>query len=231
MLVLIILLIIAIIIPPLYFIFHSPFDYPYFVHEFDVSGKRKPEFDDYLDNFFISDRFNAVRMHEEKIKSWKEECRKKIEKSILKKHRENQYNNSLDDGSAYKFYFVRIQTRYRQVNYQRYPYKVKAYTEYFACGFERLNERYKQLEEIDFECTLRAYHSKNQRKLLTKELREIIIKRDNYTCQLSGKYMPDGVGLQIDHITPVSKGGKTVASNMRVLCSKCNGAKSNKIVV
>jgi 5-methylcytosine-specific restriction endonuclease McrA len=41
--------------------------------------------------------------------------------------------------------------------------------------------------------------------------------------------MPDGVGLQIDHKVPVSKGGKTVRSNLQVLCSKCNGSKSNKM--
>jgi len=43
------------------------------------------------------------------------------------------------------------------------------------------------------------------------------------------RYMPDEVGLHIDHIIPVSKGGKTVASNLQVLCSKCNGSKSNKL--
>ena len=48
------------------------------------------------------------------------------------------------------------------------------------------------------------------------------------TCQNCGKYMPDGVGLQIDHIIPISKGGKTVASNLQVLCSKCNGRKGNR---
>ena len=43
------------------------------------------------------------------------------------------------------------------------------------------------------------------------------------------RYMPDEVGLHIDHIIPVSKGGKTVASNLQVLCSKCTGSKSNKL--
>lgn len=53
------------------------------------------------------------------------------------------------------------------------------------------------------------------------------MRRDNYTCQICGKYMPDEVGLHIDHIIPVSKGGKSIASNLQVLCSKCNGHKSN----
>ena len=49
-----------------------------------------------------------------------------------------------------------------------------------------------------------------------------------YTCQMCGKYMPDEVGLHVDHIVSISKGGKTVPSNLQVLCSKCNGSKSNK---
>lgn len=85
------------------------------------------------------------------------------------------------------------------------------------------------LRDIGFQCTLNEYHSKNQRKLMTKELRKRIMIRDNYTCQMCGKYMPDEVGLHIDHIVPVSKGGKTIESNLQVLCSKCNGRKSNNL--
>jgi 5-methylcytosine-specific restriction endonuclease McrA len=40
--------------------------------------------------------------------------------------------------------------------------------------------------------------------------------------------MPDEVGLQIDHIIPVAKGGKSVSSNLRVLCNKCNASKGAK---
>lgn len=63
---------------------------------------------------------------------------------------------------------------------------------------------------------------------MTKELRKEIMERDNYTCGICGKYMPDEVGLHIDHIVPVAKGGKTVRSNLQVLCSKCNGRKSDR---
>jgi 5-methylcytosine-specific restriction endonuclease McrA len=60
---------------------------------------------------------------------------------------------------------------------------------------------------------------------MTKALREQIKTRDNYTCGICGKYMPDEVGLHIDHIVSIRNGGKSVPENLRVLCSKCNGKK------
>ncbi len=42
--------------------------------------------------------------------------------------------------------------------------------------------------------------------------------------------MPFGSGAQIDHIIPVSKGGKTTLSNLQVLCANCNREKSDKII-
>ena len=82
-----------------------------------------------------------------------------------------------------------------------------------------------ELEEIDYETTRQKYYAKNQRKLMTKELRRRIIERDNYTCQNCGKYMPDEVGLHVDHIVSIKNGGKTVESNLQVLCDKCNLSK------
>ena len=134
----------------------------------------------------------------------------------------------MDDSEAFRFYFTRKQTRYRQRDYVKTSYKVSQITRQFGCNYTYLEERNRQLWEINYECTLRNYHEKNQRKLMTKELRKKIMIRDNYTCQNCGKYMPDEVGLHVDHIIPVSKGGKTVPSNLQVLCSKCNGNKSNR---
>ena len=153
----------------------------------------------------------------------------KISKSLLKTWRKKQYLNIIDDEHMFIFSLTREQTRYRQENYVKTPYKVEIVVNRVGYNLIQVVERYKLLSEIDFECTLSEYHSKNQRKLMTKELKERIKKRDNYTCQVCGKYMPDEVGLHIDHIIPVSKGGKSIPSNLQVLCSKCNGSKSNKI--
>ena len=212
----------------LFFIFRSPFEYPYFDYYFDVSGKRKPQIEDLIDRFLIAGNFNLIQNHNEKIQYWKKECQQKIDKSKLKKYRIKQYQECIDDNHAFQFNLTRRQTRYQQMNYVKTSYKVTQITAQFTCDYLYLLNRNNQLKDINYECTLREYHSKNQRKLITPELRKKIMIRDNYTCQYCGKYMPDGVGLHIDHIIPISKGGKTVPSNLQVLCSKCNGSKSNK---
>lgn len=228
--IIIILLVIAFIIGLiLKAILASPFDYPYFNHEFDVTGKRLPNLEDLIDTFINQGGFIKIQNHNIEIQKWKLRCEEKIKNSRLKKYRTKQYLDCLDDSQAYIFSMIRYQTRYQQTNYVKTPYKVKQEVNVKEFDYDYFVNRNELLREIGYECTLNEYHSKSQRKLLTNELRQEIIFRDNFTCQICGKYMPDGVGLQIDHKVPVSKGGKTVRSNLQVLCSKCNGRKSNKV--
>ena len=86
-----------------------------------------------------------------------------------------------------------------------------------------------ELEEIGYETTWEKYYAKSQRRLMTRELRRRIIERDNYTCQICGKYMPDEVGLHVDHVIPIKRGGKSVESNLQVLCDKCNLRKGKRM--
>lgn len=211
-----------------YLILLSPFKYPYFKEYIDISGKRLPNYNDYIDMYLCKNGFTKIWKHLEDINDWKESCERKINKSFIKRYRRKQYEQCLDDNNAFQFIFTRTQTRYSQKNYIRQSYIVQNEVENITCDFSYLENRYNKLEAINFECPLSQYDSKNQRKLMTKALRKKIMQRDNYTCQICGKYMPDEVGLQIDHIIPISRGGKTIDSNLQVLCSKCNGKKSNK---
>jgi 5-methylcytosine-specific restriction endonuclease McrA len=51
--------------------------------------------------------------------------------------------------------------------------------------------------------------------------RAIIILRDGYTCRYCGKLLDDGT-VTIDHILPVSRGGKHDEDNLVVACRPCN---------
>ena len=222
-------IVIALVITAIFLILKSPFRYPYFRSYFNVSGKRNPKIDVFIDEYLNLGHFSTIKAHHKDILLWRQKCQERIQKSKMKNYREKQFHSCLDDENAFRFYLIREQTRYRQRNYVKTSYKVSQTVGQFLCDYTYLENRNRQLEHINHECTLRDYHCQNQRKRMTRELRKEIMIRDNYTCQQCGKYMPDEVGLHIDHITPVSKGGKTIRSNLQVLCSKCNGRKSNKI--
>lgn len=181
----------------IYSILKSPFKYPYYKIKFDVSRKRSPNIDDLIDRHLIENTLNEFTKHYEKVVQWKATCQSIIDKSKLKKLRMKQFESIIDDEHMFCFELIRKQTRYKQVNYVRTPYCVNISISKHSFSFEYIKYKFNALKKINFECTLSEYHSKEQRKRVTKALREEIASRDNYTCRHCGKYMPDGVGLRL----------------------------------
>jgi hypothetical protein len=71
---------------------------------------------------------------------------------------------------------------------------------------------------------------RKQKKRATRgwmALRFAIMKRDEYRCRLCGKAARDDIDtrLEVDHITPRSKGGTNDPSNLWTLCFDCNRGK------
>jgi hypothetical protein len=62
------------------------------------------------------------------------------------------------------------------------------------------------------------------RKYIGARLRFEIFKRDNFTCQYCGR-KPLSCEIEVDHKTPVCKGGKDSASNLVTSCVDCNTGK------
>lgn len=63
------------------------------------------------------------------------------------------------------------------------------------------------------------------RQPIPQWMREEILKRDDYRCRYCGKRAQT---LDIDHVIPVSQGGKTVFSNLVTACSACNKEKASR---
>ena len=57
-------------------------------------------------------------------------------------------------------------------------------------------------------------------------MRATVLVRDGGRCRKCRR----AINLEMDHIVPVSKGGKTEESNLQTLCRRCNRAKSMKMV-
>lgn len=61
-------------------------------------------------------------------------------------------------------------------------------------------------------------------------LRFRVLRRDSFRCVLCGdnpSANPTCV-LNVDHVTPYSKGGATIEQNLRTLCASCNLGRSNR---
>ena len=69
-----------------------------------------------------------------------------------------------------------------------------------------------------------------ERAQMTPRLRYQVMRRDGFRCVLCGAGSNEGAILHIDHIKPVSKGGKTELSNLRTLCDRCNLGKGNLFI-
>jgi len=76
-----------------------------------------------------------------------------------------------------------------------------------------------------------AKSAAGQRALMTTKLRGQIKARDNYTCLYCGVSLAaePHLLLEVDHITPVSRGGLSVPENLQTLCWKCNRSKGAKV--
>lgn len=65
-----------------------------------------------------------------------------------------------------------------------------------------------------------------ERGKVSNKIRFLIYERDGYkccNCGVSGRYAQ----LEIDHIMPIAKGGKSTFDNLQTLCHKCNVEKGN----
>lgn len=64
-----------------------------------------------------------------------------------------------------------------------------------------------------------------ERGKVTNKIRFMIYDRDGYRCRRCGSKS----NLEIDHIFPIAKGGKTTLDNLQTLCHYCNAAKSDTL--
>lgn len=108
----------------------------------------------------------------------------------------------------------------------------------FFASSRRSGRRYTRLTNEIAEAE-EAERETARRRRVSKAMKQHVMKRDHYTCQICGiskgyldAFVP-GLGdfllLEIDHIVPVAKGGSgDDESNLQVLCWRCNLKKGKK---
>lgn len=201
-------------------------DYSYVIDVLLWNGLQNPNMNVDLSNC-IALPVHTIKIFQQKMDAWELWAKQDLVRRWAKKRRERQFLEAVNDRNIFHFTFARQQTKYKQVNYVRHPYIEPVVCQTLATSCQDLISRIERLQESDF-CPPNKDGMQKQRSRMTQALRKQIMERDHYTCQICGKFMPDRVGLEIDHIVPVSKGGKTEPNNLQVLCSICNKRKSNK---
>ena len=128
-----------------------------------------------------------------------------------------------EDGSLFKLYYTEYSYFWNQVHNELKKY---SYPPDKSTLPERQFEK-RNLEDFPL-YTLRQYCPDVGNKL-RNDVFEAAKVGDKYKCKLCKMTSPNRADFQIDHIVPMSKGGKTVAENLQLLCRKCNGTKSDSV--
>ena len=108
------------------------------------------------------------------------------------------------------------------------PRGKNSYQKEKSYGLSDIKAHYQSVETQLKNQSAKEYQQKHERSKMSASLRYTVLRRDRFRCQICGATQADGVKLHVDHIVPISKGGKTELSNLRTLCEQCNLGKSNK---
>lgn len=73
----------------------------------------------------------------------------------------------------------------------------------------------------------KQYLVQEGRSSIPLALRFEVLQRDGFRCRYCGGTPEEGYVLQVDHIVPVSRGGKNESSNLAAACWLCNSGKSD----
>ena len=143
-------------------------------------------------------------------------------KYLLCKMEKKLFNNLLK--SPRMNYSIKVSVNLTNINGQRKDSKQSEfdanYIEYIISKLEdKTNGRYSDRQIWNSICDI-------ERSKVSNRIRFAIYKRDGYRCRKCGRKTND---LEIDHILPISKGGKTCIDNLQTLCRSCNSAKSDFI--
>lgn len=121
-------------------------------------------------------------------------------------------------------FFVKVSLYCAKMNGIVYASKTQTfYEEEINALIKKLNNKtqtfYKDREIWDSICRV-------ERGKVSNEIRFSIYKRDGYRCCICGASQHE-TKLEIDHIIPISKGGKSTEENLQTLCHNCNIQKGN----
>ncbi|WP_405375086.1 MULTISPECIES: HNH endonuclease [unclassified Microbacterium] len=109
------------------------------------------------------------------------------------------------------------------------PQGRNAYSRTETWGFDELRQGLAWAREERARRSTTQHLHQRERALMTPSLRADVLRRDGSRCRACGASSADRP-LHIDHILPVSRGGRTELTNLQTLCQACNLGKGNRFV-
>lgn len=195
----------------------------------------------YLYKYFMNKEFSSNEECVKHLDNYIERYQNALKLKVSVKEQESELNNTIASRTqGYKLEYcckeLNIPTENGQVAFAKTPRPV--YVQFIYTSPKRGNQT---VEILRLDCNqaenLRDYIAKkdnrvqnDERSKLTPALRAKIFERDKFACVYCGASIANGMTdeLHCDHIYPISRGGKTVESNLQTLCKSCNLNKSDK---
>ena len=180
--------------------------------EIDKTNQNKSKFISYCKEL---SRINCFGKFDEPTKKYNEKQLRSIETKIF----------TLETKSPTTNFAARIFLYCSTINGRLYASKQDTfYTEQIKTYIRRLNDRngkfYNDRGIWDSICRV-------ERGKVSNKMRFSIYERDGYRCRICGRTERDD-DLEIDHIKPIAKGGKSTYDNLQTLCKRCNKEKGDK---
>jgi len=135
-----------------------------------------------------------------------------------------QPKKNKNKGQAYKFCCIECSRK------DQYGKRVRYLKVCIGCGKRfSVRSRLKNQKYCTRKCFL--FHTSKDATTITKSKRFNILKRDGFSCQYCGRSVKKhGVVLHVDHIVPVSIGGRCNIENLTTACEDCNLGKSDRVL-
>ena len=168
---------------------------------------------------------NRLREHNiENSKEWRKNNQQHV-KEYSKDYRLVNKERIKKQGKEYRKHNQEVKRRYYQSNKKRAQEWGK---KYYQENKEYIKERIEKWRQGNREMVrATASHRRSLKRGAkgshTGEERELLFKLSNYKCLSCGTKE----NLEIDHIRPLSKGGRDDIINLQVLCKSCNCVKHN----
>lgn len=147
-------------------------------------------------------------------------------KGLLDYTEKKQFKKLFKSVNPCRDYRINVVLYLSKINNQIYAKKTKTfYSEELSMMIKRLKNRngnfFNDKGIWDSICRV-------ERGKVSNKMRFAIYKRDGYRCRICGRSQNTTL-LEVDHIYPIAKGGKTTYENLQTLCHNCNVKKGANI--